>query len=115
MQSTNYKKQSDIRQYGGMLMLLGFAAVIQPLGGVVGAFGPDGANTTDPSVIPFWGMIGSVCVFICGVVAVLTGYLANTHDWSHRYLSGFLIVIIQVSVPSVGCMPLYFSECITTC
>jgi len=44
MQSISYREQSDKRQYGGMLMLLGFCAIIQPMANLVSAFGPDGAN-----------------------------------------------------------------------
>ena len=97
--------QADIRQFGGMLMLLGFCAIIQPLANLVSAFGPEGANTTDPSEIPFWGMIGAFCLFINGVAAVFTGYLATTNDWSHRYLTSFLIIIIQVSSQPFGDVP----------
>ena len=126
----SYRFQSDRRQYGGMLQLLGFCAsklivtrcfhskefflrgihtssflvmfrfentlVIQPLGNLVSAFGPEGAITTDASEIPFWGMVGAFCLFITGIVAVLTGYMANVHDFSHRHITTFLMIIIQV-------------------
>ena len=75
-----------------------FRAVIQPLGNIVSAFGPDGAINTDAGEIPFWGMIGAFCLFINGITAVFTGYMACVHDFSHRYITTFSMVIIQVSL-----------------
>jgi hypothetical protein len=100
MNSANYHMQSDKRQFGGMLMLLGFCAVIQPLANLVGAFGPDGANSTHLGEIPFWGMVGAFCLLFNGIFAVFTGYVSNVHDWSHRYLTSMLIITIQVSAMS---------------
>ncbi|CAB9506973.1 expressed unknown protein [Seminavis robusta] len=93
----NYRLQSDRRQFGGLMMILGFCAIIQPLGGIVSSFGPDGALTTDPSEIPFWGMIAAFCLFTNGVVAVIIGYMSTVHDWSHRYLTAFSVLIIQTA------------------
>ena len=96
-QPDSYRFQSDIRQYGGLLMLLSFSQVVMPLVGIVSAFGPNGANTNDPSQIPFWGMIAGLFVFIFGVTGVFTGYMATVHDWSNKYLNIFLMIIIQTA------------------
>lgn len=95
----NFHIQSDRRQFGGMLMLLGFCAIIQPLKNVVSGFGPDGANETDPGEIAFWRLVGAFCLFITGIFAVVTGYIATVHDWSHQYITSILIVMIQVRTP----------------
>ena len=95
--TNNYRLQSDKRQIGGLLMLLGFCATIQPAANIVSGFGPDGANVTDPGEIGFWGLVGGLCLFINGTLATIVGYLAAVHDWSHPYLTQLLMVTIQVS------------------
>jgi len=42
-------------------------------------------------------MIGAFSLFINGVFAVLAGYMSNTHDFSHHYLTSFMIVLIQAA------------------
>ena len=49
---TAFRFQSDKRQFGGLLMLLSLCTVIMPLANIVSAFGPNGANSKDPSTIP---------------------------------------------------------------
>jgi len=86
---------ADKRQFGALLMLLGFCAIIQPLANIANGIGPDGVEY-GAGKISFWRTVGAFCIFINGVVSVMVGYLAAVHDFSHRYLTGFLIVIIQV-------------------
>jgi hypothetical protein len=78
------------------MMILGFCAIIFPAANIVSGFGPNGANNTDPSEIPLWGLIGGFCFFINGILSVLLGYLVVVHDWSHRYLTQFLMLTLQV-------------------
>lgn len=92
----NHRFQSDRRQIGGLLMLLGFCAIIQPSANIVSGFGPDGANETDPGEIGFWGLFGGLCLFINGVLAVIAGYMATVHDYGHPYLTQLLMITIQV-------------------
>lgn len=96
-QQDAYRYQSDTRQYGGLLMLLSFSQVVMPLAGLVSAFGQNGANTNDPSQIPFWGMIAGFCVFIFGVTGVFVGYMATVHDYSSKNLNMFLMIILQTA------------------
>lgn len=96
-QDDSFRLQSDMRQFGGLLMLLSFCLLIMPLANIVSAFGPTGANSKDPSTIPFWGMIAGLCVFVTGVMGVFAGYMATVHDWSHRYLNITLMIIIQTA------------------
>jgi len=93
----SYRFQSDARQFGGLLMVMSFCCLVMPTVNIAGAFGPEGAINTDPSKAPFWGMIAGICVFIFGVVGVLAGYMAAIHDWSHRFVNVFLMVIIQTA------------------
>lgn len=93
----NLRYQSDRRQIGGLLMILGFCYIIQPQAGLVSGFGPEGSLATDPSTIPFWGLVAGFCLWITGMTAVLTGYLVTVHDWSHEYLTLTLIVFIQTA------------------
>jgi len=93
----SFRFQSDKRQFGGLLMLLSFCLIVMPLASIAGAFGPDGANTTDASTIPFWGMFGGLCIFITGVAGVITGYMAAVHDWSHWHLTVFLKFAVQTA------------------
>ena len=104
--------QADKRQFGGMLMLLGFCAIIQPLANLVSAFGPDGANSTDPGDIAFWGMIGAFCLLFNGILAVFVGYLSNVLDFSHKHLTTFNIIMIQVSTIVLMSQHLRRSRCI---
>jgi len=94
---TAYRFQSDARQFGGLLMLMSFCCVIMPLAGIAEGFGPTGAASTDPSTPPLWGLIAGICVFTFGVTGLITGYMAAVHDWSHKYLNIFLMVIIQTA------------------
>ena len=94
---TAFRFQSDKRQFGGLLMLLSLCTVIMPLANIVSAFGPNGANSKDPSTIPFWGIVAGLCVFVFGVTGVLTGYMATVHDYSNRFLNIFLMIAIQTA------------------
>ena len=94
---TAYRFQSDARQIGGLLMLMSFCCLVMPLANISASFGPDGAATRDPSTTTFWQIVAGICVFIFGVTGVLTGYMAAVHDYSHKYLNIFLMVIIQTA------------------
>lgn len=94
---TGYRFQSDKRQAGGLLMLLGFCAIVQPAADIVSGFGPDGALVTDAGEIPFWQLVGGLCVFINGILAVTLGYLATVHDYTHVYFTQLLMVTIQTA------------------
>jgi len=95
--NTAYRFQSDARQFGGLLMIMSFCCVIMPIGNIVSGIGPNGAMSSDPSEIPFWGLVAGICVFSFGVVGVLAGYMAAIHDYSHKYINMFLMVIIQTA------------------
>jgi hypothetical protein len=78
-------------------MLLSLCAIINPLTGIVSAFGPDGALNTDSSSVPFWNNVANLTLFIWGTVGAFTGYMACVHDWSHKYLNIFMMFAIQTA------------------
>jgi len=87
--------QSDKRQIGAILMLAGFCAIFQPLAGIAGAIGPNG--TTANTGIPLSGFIGGLCLVAIGILSIFTGYNQVVHDWGHKYLTLFLIVLTQTA------------------
>lgn len=87
--------QSDKRQIGALLMLAGFCAIFQPLAGIAGAIGPDG--TTANTGIPLSGFIGGLCLVAIGILSIFTGYNQVVHDWGHKYLTLFLIILTQTA------------------
>lgn len=94
---TAFRFQSDSRQIGGMLMLLSMCVVIMPLGNIATGFGLNGAEFDDPNNTPIWELIGSLFAFIFGVTGVFTGYMATVHDYSHKNITMFLMVMIQTA------------------
>uniref|UniRef100_A0A7S4AXC9 Uncharacterized protein n=1 Tax=Pseudo-nitzschia australis TaxID=44445 RepID=A0A7S4AXC9_9STRA len=90
-----YRFQSDARQFGGLLMLLSFAALINSMSGIISAYGPNGAVVTDAKEPPFWILFSYFCQFIWATVGAFTGYMACVHDYSSKWINVFLMVAIQ--------------------
>lgn len=67
----------------------------QPLANVSAAIGPDG--TTPSSGLPLAGLISGVIVIFVGTVSMVTGYLGAIHDYGNKYLTGAILVIIQLT------------------
>jgi hypothetical protein len=92
-----------VLQYDSFILALTFVClcckttVIQPLSGIVSSFDQSGAVNTDPSEIPFWGMVGAFCLFLNGFSSVIAGFAACAADSSHILVTTYLIVINQVS------------------
>ena len=87
--------ESDKRQIGALLMLLGFCAIIQPLAGIAASIGPDG--TTVSEGIALSSFIGGLCLAKLGVLSVVTGYNEVVHGLGHRYVTAYLIVFVQTA------------------
>lgn len=87
--------QSDMRQIGAMLMLLGFCAIIQPMGNIVSSVGYNGTNVKTP--IQIASLIGSFCLFKIGVLALFIGYSQVVHDQSHKWVTAYAIVFTQTA------------------
>lgn len=86
---------SDKRQLGGMMIILGAAALIFPMANVSTLIGPDG--TTANEGIPLSSLCAGVIVITMGVISMITGYMALVHDYTSRHLTGFLIVFGQLA------------------
>jgi hypothetical protein len=85
--------KSDKRQLGGMLMLLGTAALVFPLANIATRVGPDG--TTASEGIPLSSLIAGVFTINMGIVSMVLGYLSLVHDYGNKYLTGSLIAFTQ--------------------
>ena len=86
---------SDKRQFAGLLLALAICVTFQPLANVSSAIGPDG--TTPNSGLPLAGLISGVIVIFVGTISMLTGYLGTVHDFGNKYLTGFVLVTIQLT------------------
>jgi hypothetical protein len=86
---------NDLRQIGGILLVAGFCAVVQPLGEVVSVIGPNG--TTVDQGIPLSGFIAGLCVIKIGILAIFIGYNITIHDWSNQLLNGYALVWAQTA------------------
>ena len=89
----NERFKSDKRQFGGLLLALGIAVTFQPLANIAAAIGP--AGTTVSSGLPLAGLISGIILVFVGTVGMLIGYLSLVHDYGNKYLTGFLISIVQ--------------------
>lgn len=92
----NQRFQSERRQYGGLLILLGFCALIQPLANISTFVDSNGPTPQDPTQVNYWQFVGSCCLFAIGVTAMLEGYVEAIQDWGEVTLHTIGIVITQV-------------------
>lgn len=92
----NYRFQSDGRQFGGLLMLLSFAALINSLSGIIAAYGPNGAVVDDANTTEWWILFSYFCQFIWATTGAFAGYMACVHDYSNKWLNIFLMFAIQL-------------------
>lgn len=74
---------------------MSICATFFPLAGTSGLIGPDG--TTQTSGIPFSSLIAGLCVIVIGLTGMLTAYLSLIHGYSHKYLTGFLLIWVQTA------------------
>ena len=90
-----YFQQSDKRQFAGLLFGLSICATFFPMANLAGLVGPDG--TTASEGVPLSSLIASVFVIAIGLTGMLTGYLSLVHDYGHKLLTGFGLVIVQAA------------------
>ena len=106
----NYRFISERRQYGGLLMLAGFCAIIQPLANIATTVGPDGPNLTSAEGkgaghSDTWRFVGACCLFAIGVCSMLVGYLETICDWGEITHTTLLIALTQTAfIPYVSDM-----------
>lgn len=84
---------ADKRQFAGLLMLTGFAAVIMPLYQISTAIEAD--DQTDTTGLAFASLIGSVVVVVTGIVSVFVGYAETVHDVGSKKATLVAILLSQ--------------------
>ena len=87
--------KSDKRQMGGMLLILGAAALIFPQANLASLVGPEG--TTASEGIPASSLSASVFVVTMGMIGMVIGYMQLVHDYENKSLTGFLILFTQLA------------------
>jgi hypothetical protein len=92
----NYRYVAERRQYGGLLMVTGFCAIIQPLAGIATAVGPNGPIVSDASEVAFWSFLGSCCLFAIGVSSMIVGFIEFIMDSGEITQTTLLIILTQV-------------------
>jgi hypothetical protein len=90
----NERFKADVRCFGGLLLVLGAMATINPLANVAAGITPGMLPTEG---IPLWSLIGGVSVVIMGTLAMLVGYLALVHEYGNRILTASLIAVTQLA------------------
>jgi hypothetical protein len=85
--------KADRRQLGGLLLLLGTCATIEPLTGVNYFLGT--ADFPSASVIQIASFAGGILEIVFGSLAMVVGYLSLIHDYGHKRLSVALLVLMQ--------------------
>jgi len=87
--------QSDRRQFAGLLFGLSICATFFPMANLSGLVGPDGDVPTEG--VPLSSFVASICVIAIGLTGMLTGYLSLVHDFGHRLLTGWALIIVQTA------------------
>ena len=87
--------ESDKREFAGLLMLLAFSAIIQPLYRLSLQIGTN--STTTNHGTPFAVLFGYVWLLTSGILCLMLGYHALVHGLGSRAISGFLIIFVQIS------------------
>lgn len=90
------RSKAERHQLGGLLLLAGFCALLQPMVGVATAAGPD--QTPLPyERMEFVLFVGGLCVMLEGLLAMMVGYLELVQDVGMRRLTQFAIVWAQTA------------------
>ena len=76
---------ADKRQIGGLLMLTGFAAVIQPIFDIAVTMGSDGSSPNRGLDLAL--LIGRFFVNVTGILSVILGYMEVVHDSGFKPLT----------------------------
>ncbi|CAB9514248.1 expressed unknown protein [Seminavis robusta] len=91
-QDGNYRYVAERRQYGGLLLMTGFCAVIQPLARITTAVGPNGPLVTDVGDVAFWQFVGACCVLAIGLCSMLVGFIELLMDRSGEVTQHTLLI-----------------------
>lgn len=84
---------ADKRQIGGLLMLTGFAGVIQPIFDIATAIGAHGNSPTQG--VGLVVLIGNFFINVTGTLSVILGYMETVHDMSFKPLTALALLVTQ--------------------
>ena len=91
--------EKEVQQLGCLLMLTGFAEIVQPLtwiaGLINGGLDEDGNPTTVTTGLPFALLFGYLCCVLIGILALLVGYAAAFHDTGNRNITMGVAIFVQ--------------------
>lgn len=80
----------------GLLMIVGFCAVTQPLSSIASGVGTNGILTSGYDEIAYWQFVGSCCMFANGILSIILGYFESVHDYGKVHLYVILVASTQV-------------------
>ena len=87
--------KSDKRQFSGLMFALSICVTYFPLANLATAIGPN--DTTPSSGLPLAGLIAACILVFVGSSGMMCGYLGVVHDYSNKFGTGILLVIIQLT------------------
>jgi hypothetical protein len=85
--------QSETRQAAGLLLATGIFAIVLPLTDVASLI--DGTGNTPDSGIPFFLLLGGLCIIATGLGSVYVGYNQLVNDWGNKNITAALLVFLQ--------------------
>lgn len=83
------------RQFSGLMFALSICVTYFPLANLTTSIGPN--DTTPSSGLPLAGLIAACILVFVGSSGMMVGYLGIVHDYSNKFLTGILLVIIQLT------------------
>lgn len=87
--------RAERRQLGGLMLLLGTCATIQPLASVSTLVGAE--NTLASTAMEIASLSAGLAQILFGSTSVFVGYLSMVHDYGDQWLSGCLITLTQLA------------------
>ncbi|KAI2494239.1 hypothetical protein MHU86_20296 [Fragilaria crotonensis] len=89
----NEKFRSDLRQFGGLLLVLSMCATFYPMYSIAIYAG----SPTASEGISLGLLIGSLFILAIGISGALVGYLQIVHDYSNVFMTTWMVVIVQTA------------------
>ena len=89
----------EVQQLGCLLMVVGFAEIVQPLTWIAGLINggqdDDGNPITVTSGLPFSTLFGYLCCVLIGILSVLVGYAAALHNSGNKNITMAVSIFVQ--------------------
>jgi hypothetical protein len=87
--------ESDKREFAGLLMLIAFCAMVQPIFRLALQIGTNSTTTNEGT--PFAVLFGYIWLFTSGILSLMVAYHALVHGLGSKAFTGFLILFVQIS------------------